>query len=113
MLFVAFGRNCSVSTAVNSSCQHHQAHDPAHDPGDDDGGDGVAQADGPWLGLGLAAGAAAVPQLAVVAVLQRAPVLKAVVVAAGHVHVSCPQRTGPKELVGNFEEVLPLPNAWR
>lgn len=112
MFFVAFGRNCSISTAINSSCQHHQAHDSTHHPGDDDGGDGVAQADGPWLGLGLAAGTATVPKLTVVAVLQWAPVLEAVVVAAGQVHVSCPQRTGPKELVGNFEEVLPLPNPW-
>lgn len=114
VLFVVLGRDGSISTAVDSSCQHHQAHDAAHHAGDDHGGDGVAQAGRPGLGLGLAAGAAAVPRLAVVAVPQRAPLLRAVLlVAAGQVQVSCPQRTCPKEFVGNFEEVLPLPDPRR
>lgn len=113
VFFVVLGCNGSISTAINSSCQHHQAHDATHDARDDDGGDGVAKAHGPGLGFGLAEGTATVPKLTVVAVLHRGPVLKAVVVAAGHVNVSCPQRTGPKELVGDFEELLPLPNPWR
>lgn len=112
MLPVVLGGDGGVGAAVDSSRQHHQAHHTAHHAGDDHGGDGVAQADGPGPGLGLAAAAAAVARLAVVAVLGRAPLLEAVLVAAGRPCLSRPQGTGPKELVGNFEEILPLPNAW-
>lgn len=113
VLPVVFGCDGSVGTAVDGGCQHHEAHNAAHDAGDDHGGDGVAQAHRPHLGLGLAASAAAVTRLAVGAVLQRATVLVAVVVvvAAGQVQ-SCPQGAGPKELIGNLEQLLPLPDPW-
>lgn len=113
VLFVVLGRDGRIGTAIDSSCQHHQAHDATHHAGDDHSGDGVAQAGGTGFGLELATGVATVPWLAVGAVLQRAPLLQAMLVAAGQVYVSCPQRTSPKELVGNLEKVLPLPNPWR
>lgn len=113
VLLVVPGRDGGVGTAIDGGCQHHQAHHAAHHARDHHGGDGVPQADGPGPGLGLAAAAAAVARLAVRAVLGPGPLLRAgPLMAAGRRQRDCPQSTGPKELVGNLQEVLPLPNAW-
>lgn len=73
----------------------------------------MTQTNRPRLWFGLTAWPAALPVFAVMNVLQRAPVLEAVVVNAGQVNVSCCQRACSKQLVGNLEEVLSLPNPWR